>query len=200
MQWKDSHRVCAEPPLVTISSCLCDQTGAEGCNKAGVERAAANQQPDGPVPHATLRRREIVGKLTTVAFLNNPLDTNKGNSRCSLFNQGSIPSIPPQQCQFLIRSQALCHVSQRCLPQIFNFIHEDSSVIIDFVRVCEEPLERCALYCPLFTRRTSCGALFIDGCGALIRLKHTGLRSHLGVITGLGEGSRGFFPPFDYIH
>lgn len=31
--------------------------------------------------------------------------------------------------------------------------------------------------------------LFIDGCGALIRLKHTGLCSHLGVIIRLGEGS-----------
>lgn len=40
-----------------------------------------------------------------------------------------------------------------------------------------------------------CGSLFIDCCGALIRLKHTGLRSYLGVITGLGEESRGFPPP-----
>lgn len=37
----------------------------------------------------------------------------------------------------------------------------------------------------LLMSRTSCSALFIDGCGALIRLKHTGPRSHLGVIIGL---------------
>lgn len=42
----------------------------------------------------------------------------------------------------------------------------------------------------LYATWTSCGALFIDCCGALIRLKHTGLCSYLGVITGLGEGSR----------
>lgn len=55
---KDFHRVCAVQPLVTISSCLCDQTGAQGCNKAGVGKEAANQERQGPVPHATPRRGE----------------------------------------------------------------------------------------------------------------------------------------------
>lgn len=41
--------------------------------------------------------------------------------------------------------------------------------------------------------------IFIDGCRALIILKHTGLRNHLGVIIGLGGGITGIFP-FDYIH
>lgn len=65
---KDFHGVYAGQPFVTISSCLCDRTGARGCNKAGVEKKAANQERDGPVPHATLRRREIVGKFPIVAF------------------------------------------------------------------------------------------------------------------------------------
>lgn len=134
-----------------------------------------------------------MGKFTIVAFLNNPPDTNKANSRRCPFHQDPIPSILPMS----FSNPIICFVPRfpTLFAQIFDFIHEDPSVIIDFVRVCEEPLEGCALYCPLFTPRTSCGALFIDGCGALIRLKHTGLRSHLGVITGLGEGSRGFFPP-----
>lgn len=60
-----------------------------------MEREAANQERDGPVPHATLRR-EIVGKFPIVAFLfflNNPLQiyTNKANSQRSPFNQDSIP-------------------------------------------------------------------------------------------------------------
>lgn len=56
-------------------------------------------------------------------------------------------------------------------------------------------LECCTtVYCCLFMWWTSCSALFIDGCGALIRLKHTGLRSHLGVIIGLGGGISRIFP------
>lgn len=47
---------------------------------------------------------------------------------------------------------------------------------------------------PLFMWCASCSALFIDGCGALIRLKHTGLRSHSGVIIGLGGGITGGAP------
>lgn len=76
---KDFHRVYAEQPLVTISSCLCDQTGAQGCNKAGEEKKAANQERDGPVPHATLRGKEIVGKFPIVAFLDNTLQINTNN-------------------------------------------------------------------------------------------------------------------------
>lgn len=52
-------------PKVTVSSCLCDQIGELGYNKAGVEREAANQKRDGLAPKIS------VGKLTIVTFFNN---------------------------------------------------------------------------------------------------------------------------------
>lgn len=40
---KSYKKFAAVRPKVTVSSCLCDQIGAQGYNKAGVEREAANQ-------------------------------------------------------------------------------------------------------------------------------------------------------------
>lgn len=80
------------------------------------------------------------------------------------------------------------------LAQIFDYKHTRSSVNSDFVRVCEEPVFNAAPFAGLSLRGGPlAGCLFIDCCGALIRLKHTDLRGYLGVITGLGEGSRGLF-------
>ena len=68
---KELHKVSAERPKVTVSSCLCDQIGVQGYNKAGVERGAANQRRDGLVP---ARLKKTVGKLTivTLFFLHEP--------------------------------------------------------------------------------------------------------------------------------
>lgn len=65
-------------PKVTVSSCLCDQIGVQGCNKAGVEREAANQRRDGLVPARKKKKKITVGKLTIVTFffLNNQLQIN----------------------------------------------------------------------------------------------------------------------------
>lgn len=49
-QWKELRKVSAVRPEVTVSSCLCDQIGVQGYNKAGVEREAANQRRDGLDP------------------------------------------------------------------------------------------------------------------------------------------------------
>lgn len=80
-----------------------------------------------------------------------------------------------------------------CFIQIDPYIHNEW--LWASSQTAEVSLEYCSVYCPLFTRWTSCSALFIDGCGALIRLKHTGLRSHLGVIIGLGGGITRTPPP-----
>lgn len=50
---KRKTKVSAVRPKVTVSSCLCDQIGVQGYNKAGVEREAANQGPDGLAPSET---------------------------------------------------------------------------------------------------------------------------------------------------
>lgn len=43
-----AFRCVALRPKLMVSSCLCDQSGAHCCNKAGVGREAANQSGDGP--------------------------------------------------------------------------------------------------------------------------------------------------------
>lgn len=55
---KELYKVAAERPKVTVSSCLCDQIGVQGYNKAGVEREAANQGRDGLVPARLKKKRK----------------------------------------------------------------------------------------------------------------------------------------------
>lgn len=45
-------------PKVTVSSCLCDQSGVQGYNKAGVEREAANQKRDGLDPARLSKKKK----------------------------------------------------------------------------------------------------------------------------------------------
>lgn len=77
---KELYKVAAERPKVTVSSCLCDQIGVQGYNKAGVEREAANQGRDGLVPARLKKKRKKkkirVGKFTIVTFFFLPEPTS----------------------------------------------------------------------------------------------------------------------------
>lgn len=69
--------------MVTVSSCLYDQSGVQGSNKAGVEREAANQGRDGLVPAQLSERERESGKVNNSTFFffsSNPLqDKHKHN-------------------------------------------------------------------------------------------------------------------------
>lgn len=80
-----------------------------------------------------------------------------------------------------------------CIPSFNNFYANNLNE--DWSWPCANTgKESSVLHNSLLLPLCVMNLLFMGGCGALIRLKHTGLRSHLGIIIGLGGGITRIFP------